>query len=82
MLELISDFLRGGGAGSTSARGGAVTALADFTQAVLASRGRGDRRLLLRAEGDVRAAPADCFRFDALGRATLYAGASLRCRSL
>ncbi|HNN96993.1 MAG TPA: hypothetical protein PKI03_32210 [Pseudomonadota bacterium] len=74
MLELISEFLQSGGAGSASARAELVAGLAGFAQAVVASRGRGDRRLLLRAEGDVRAAPADCFRFDALGRATLYAG--------
>ncbi len=71
MLDALSEFVY---ARTPAARSQLVAALQAFTQEVLASRGGGDRRLLLRAEGDVRAAGPDCFRFDALGDATLYAG--------
>lgn len=71
MLDAIFDCIR---TSTPSARAQLTGALEAFTREVLASRGGGDRRLLLRAEGDVRAAPEACFRFDAAGGATLYAG--------
>lgn len=71
MLDAILDCIR---IGSPSARSQLLAALEAFTREVGASRGGGDRRLLLRAEDEVRAAPSECFRFDASGDATLYAG--------
>lgn len=44
-----------------------------YQAAVVASRGRGDRGLLLRAEADVKAAPHECFVEDAQGQVTLFA---------
>lgn len=71
MLEAIFDCIR---TGSPAARSQLLPVLEAFTREVQASRGGGDRRLLLQAEEEVRAAPGECFRFDAAGEATLYAG--------
>ena len=68
MIEALLAFDGTGAAKARLAQG-----IDAYQAAVLASRGRGDRDLLLRAEAAVKAAPNDCFVEDAQGNVTLYA---------
>jgi hypothetical protein len=68
MLEALSTF-----DGSLPARRQLAQTLDSYQAAVVASRGRGDRQRLLRAEADVKANPRACFFEDAQGQVTLHA---------
>src|SRR5262245_51038998 len=68
MLHLLDGY-----DGTPAARQRLIDGLGDHHRAVVASRGRGDRDQVARAEADVRADPARCIRFADDGHATVYA---------
>src|SRR5262245_27762357 len=68
MLHLLDGY-----DGTPAARQRLIDGLGDHHRAVVASRGRGDRDQVARAEAAVRADPARCIRFADDGHATVYA---------
>jgi len=68
MLHLLDGY-----DGTPAARQRLIDGVGDLHRAVVASRGRGDRDRVARAEADVRADPARCVRFADDGHATVDA---------
>jgi hypothetical protein len=68
MLDLLDGY-----DGSAAARRRVEDGIGALTGAVLASKGRGDRTLVARAEADVQADPGRCIRVNDAGEATVYA---------